>query len=95
MNATKAGHLTNTAIVEAGSQIGFRVIPATYNRGVIEPRPFDPKNDVIGHQGPGQAYMSKAPGALEDYEGDGEWFKIGTSGASDGQYWDSDRKNEV
>lgn len=51
--------------------------------------------DGIGHQGPGQAYMSKAPGALEDYEGDGEWFKIGTSGASDGQHWDSDRKPEV
>ena len=39
--------------------------------------------------------MSKAPGALEDYLGDGDWFKIGTSGASDGQNWDSAYKPEV
>ena len=39
--------------------------------------------------------MSKAPGAIEDYEGDGDWFKIGTSGASDGMHWDSDRQPEV
>jgi hypothetical protein len=51
--------------------------------------------DGIGHPGPGQAYMSKAPGAIEDYEGDGDWFKIGTSGASDGMHWDSDRQPEV
>jgi hypothetical protein len=39
--------------------------------------------------------MSKAPGAIEDYEGDGDWFKIGTSGASDGMHWDSDRQPEL
>lgn len=40
--------------------------------------------------------MSKAPrGAIEDYEGDGDWFKIGTSGASDGMHWDSDGQPEV
>ena len=39
--------------------------------------------------------MSKAPGALEDYEGDGEWFKVMASVASDGQYWDSYGKHSV
>jgi len=39
--------------------------------------------------------MSKAPEAIEDYEGDGDWFKIGTSGASDGMHWDSNRQPEV
>ena len=45
--------------------------------------------DGIGHDGPGQVYMSLAPGALEDYKGDGDWFKIATVGASDGQHWDT------
>lgn len=28
------------------------------------------------HPGPATAWLSAAPGALKDYEGDGEWFKI-------------------
>jgi hypothetical protein len=57
---------------------------------------FDPNHpDTIYHPGPGQAYMSKAPGALEDYEGDGDWFKIGSIVAPDGQHWDSYEKSEV
>ncbi|KAJ5985352.1 hypothetical protein N7499_008369 [Penicillium canescens] len=32
---------------------------------------------TIAHPGPGQVYMSKAPsGNVQQYEGDGEWFKI-------------------
>ncbi|KAL2855146.1 glycosyl hydrolase family 61-domain-containing protein [Aspergillus pseudodeflectus] len=31
----------------------------------------------IAHPGPGQVYMSKAPtGNVQEYEGDGEWFKV-------------------
>ncbi|KAL4739527.1 glycosyl hydrolase family 61-domain-containing protein [Aspergillus similis] len=31
----------------------------------------------IAHPGPGQVFMSKAPsGNVQEYEGDGEWFKI-------------------
>ncbi|KAJ5569235.1 hypothetical protein N7450_011721 [Penicillium hetheringtonii] len=31
----------------------------------------------IAHPGPGQVYISKAPsGSVQEYEGDGEWFKI-------------------
>jgi len=32
------------------------------------------------HWGPGQIYMSKAPGDIESYTGDGEWFKIAKFG---------------
>jgi hypothetical protein len=28
------------------------------------------------HPGPATAWLSKAPGKLDEYEGDGEWFKI-------------------
>ncbi|KAF2657171.1 lytic polysaccharide monooxygenase [Lophiostoma macrostomum CBS 122681] len=90
INATKTGHLTGTVKVEAGSTLGFVAIAATYSQGVIDPHPYRWGPDGIGHAGPGQVYMSLAPGALEDYEGDGDWFKIATSGASDGQHWDSD-----
>jgi len=34
--------------------------------------------------------MSLAPGALEEYDGSGDWFKIATVGSTDGQYWDTD-----
>ena len=39
VNATKAGHLTGTVKVEAGSTLGFVAIAATYNQGVIAPHP--------------------------------------------------------
>jgi hypothetical protein len=41
--------------------------------------------------------MSKVPDgvAIEDYEGDSEWFKIGMSGSSDGMHWDSSGKPGV
>ncbi|KAH7117702.1 fungal cellulose binding domain-containing protein [Dendryphion nanum] len=89
VNGTKTGHRTKTAVVEAGSRVDFLAFAATYVEGYIEPREFN-RGDGVGHPGPGQFYLSKAPGAIEDYEGDGEWFKIGLSGASDGQHWDSD-----
>lgn len=30
----------------------------------------------VYHQGPVSLFMSKAPGAVSDYAGDGDWFKI-------------------
>ncbi|KAI0550429.1 lytic polysaccharide monooxygenase [Xylaria curta] len=94
-NGTKTGRQTGTAKIEAGGVIGFRAFAATYNKGFVPMREFDAQMDGVGHAGPGQAYMSKAPGALEDYEGDGDWFKIGTSGASDGMHWDSNGQPEM
>jgi len=92
INGTHTGHQTGTVKVEAGSVIGFRAFAASTD---LTPRKFEENRDGITHLGPGQAYMSKAPGALEDYLGDGDWFKIGTSGASDGQHWDSANKPEM
>lgn len=96
-NATNTGHGTNTAVVVAGSEIGFQMISAEYNLGLEVPRPADTRfgDDFFYHRGPGQLYLSKAPGALEDYKGDGEWFKVGLSGASDGKEWDSYLKSEL
>jgi hypothetical protein len=31
---------------------------------------------TMKHPGPGQVYMSKAPGSVTSYAGDGDWFKI-------------------
>ena len=52
-------------------------------------------DDNFYHTGPGQLYLSKAPGALEDYAGDGDWFKVGLIGSTDGYNWDSYQKSEV
>jgi hypothetical protein len=93
--ATKTGHQTGIAKIEAGGVIGFRAFAANYREGFVPVREFDPASDGVGHPGPGQAYMSKAPGAIKDYEGDGDWFKIGTSAASDGMHWDSERQPEM
>ena len=40
-------------------------------------------------------FLSKSVGPLEDYKGDGDWFKIGVNRASDGVHWDNYLKHEV
>ncbi|KAI0482382.1 glycosyl hydrolase family 61-domain-containing protein [Xylariaceae sp. FL0804] len=52
---------TKVAEVAAGDTIGMKLF-------------YD---GSIAHPGPGQVYMSKAPsGNVQEYEGDGDWFKI-------------------
>ncbi|KAB8076144.1 glycosyl hydrolase family 61-domain-containing protein [Aspergillus leporis] len=51
---------TGTAEVKAGSKLAMKL-------GV---------GATMKHPGPAFVYMSKAPGAVNQYEGDGEWFKI-------------------
>lgn len=41
-------------------------------------------NEFIEHPGPGMIYMSKAPGAVSEYMGDGDWFKVWESGPDNG-----------
>ncbi|KAF2647377.1 lytic polysaccharide monooxygenase [Lophiostoma macrostomum CBS 122681] len=97
-NATRSGHGVDTAIVIAGSSIGFQVVGGTTQSipGIEPPRVPNPaENDNLYHPGPGQLYLSKAPLALEDYEGDGEWFKVGLIGSSDGINWDAYLKSEL
>ncbi|KAF2791822.1 lytic polysaccharide monooxygenase [Melanomma pulvis-pyrius CBS 109.77] len=94
IDGTKTGSITGTAKVEAGSTIGFIAFSAIVVTAPVWPT-FNESTDGIRHEGPGQAYMSKAPADLESYTGDGEWFKIWSSGSSDGQHWDTYRKAEL
>lgn len=58
-------------------------------------------NSNMGHPGPLTVYMSKAPGAIASYTGDGDWFKIMDAGvktfASQGQQltWITDGVTQV
>ncbi|EFQ92331.1 hypothetical protein CFE70_002896 [Pyrenophora teres f. teres 0-1] len=59
------------------------------NTKVLEVKPGDKIGMGLGvqatmrHPGPCSAHMSKAPGSVQDYEGDGEWFKIHEEGICD------------
>lgn len=55
---------TGTKEVQAGSSLAMKL-------GV---------DATIQHPGPGLVYMSKAPGAADQYEGDGDWFKVHEEG---------------
>lgn len=63
--------------VKAGDEIGFGL-----NFG-----------GQILHPGPMQAYMSKAPGNVQDYDGSGDWFKVYENGpvafSNEGIQWGS------
>lgn len=58
---------TETAEVQAGSKLAMKL-------GV---------GATMQHPGPGLVYMSKAPDAANQYEGDGDWFKIHEEGICD------------
>ncbi|KAF2189224.1 lytic polysaccharide monooxygenase [Zopfia rhizophila CBS 207.26] len=77
--AATSGPGTETATVMAGDEVGFVV-----GRSADEPlQPY-----VIYHNGPGQAYLSKAPtDDLNHYIGDGDWFKIGALVAKNDMAW--------
>lgn len=77
--ATKSGPGTKTADILPGSTMSFIV-------GRSADEPLEPY--IIYHNGPGQAYLSRAPdGDLDRYEGDGEWIKIGYLGPMDDTNW--------
>ncbi|KAF2831422.1 hypothetical protein CC86DRAFT_463311 [Ophiobolus disseminans] len=87
-NATTPLFPVKTVQVAAGSTIGFAASYMADNR--LEEQDFsdfDPAFKMY-HDGPATAYLSKAPGELNDYKGDGEWFKIAVVPASDGLHWD-------
>ncbi|KAF2244804.1 lytic polysaccharide monooxygenase [Trematosphaeria pertusa] len=68
---------TEVATVLAGTQVGFQVGLPSYES--------DQKVEVVGHTGPGSAWLSKAEGTLEAYQGDGEWVKIAQIVARDAE----------
>ncbi|KAH7135300.1 glycoside hydrolase [Dendryphion nanum] len=75
---------TATYTVKAGDKIGFKLF----------------NNEFIEHPGPGFVYVSKAPGAVKDYDGSGDWVKVMENGlcnpsspGNDGSWcnWQKDR----
>ncbi|KAF1993279.1 lytic polysaccharide monooxygenase [Amniculicola lignicola CBS 123094] len=75
--AEKAAKKTETATVIAGSEVGFRIAKIISER------------DNIFHDGPGQAYLARAPnGNLEEFNGkEGDWFKISYAGPKTDTSW--------
>lgn len=77
--AFDAASKTETADVLAGSEIGFRVSYSASDDG-----PYG----TFYHHGPGLIYLSKAPNDdLENYRGDGDWFKIAYAGPVSNNQW--------
>lgn len=75
-NASIAWTPPKTAVIHAGDTVGFAV-----NTSVGFPIPNAPVNDWdrwpnLYHPGPATVWLSKAPGDLNKYQGDGDWFKI-------------------
>lgn len=76
-NAFRWAATTETADVLAGSEVGFRV--STDGNG---------KYGYFWHPGPGMIYLSRAPDDdLENYRGDGDWFKIAYGGPVANNKW--------
>ncbi|KAK3215672.1 hypothetical protein GRF29_8g703876 [Pseudopithomyces chartarum] len=83
-DAAKSAATTETAIVEAGSEVGFRI--KEFN---------DPAfNNGIFHPGPAQVYMSKSEDLATDI-GDGDWFKIYYLGPDSDTTWATDRATQI
>lgn len=58
--AFESASRTSTAEVKAGAKLGMKLAVGA----------------TMQHPGPALVYMSKAPTTAQDYEGDGDWFKI-------------------
>ncbi|KAK3290382.1 glycosyl hydrolase family 61-domain-containing protein [Chaetomium fimeti] len=76
-NAFHSAAKTETADILAGSEVGFRV--STDGDG---------EYGYFWHPGPGMIYLSRAPNDdLENYRGDGDWFKIAYGGPVADNEW--------
>lgn len=80
---------TKTADVLAGSEVGFRV--SSDGNGVrdgVFSSAGGNKYPSFWHPGPAQIYLSRAPNDdLQNYKGDGDWFKIAYAGPLDDTHW--------
>lgn len=98
-NATLPSALVKTLKIAAGSVIGFRSKgQSNTNNGAenLDLSDYNP-NFSMYHSGPATAYMSRfeGDGDLNEYAGDGDWFKIGAVGASDGLTWDYSSQKRI
>jgi len=75
-----------TAVIAAGSEVGFMVSPPFFEGDLIQ---------YIYHEGPGQIFMSKLPDGVEslnNYDGSGDFFKIGYAGPVSATAWELNDK---
>ncbi|OAL43027.1 glycoside hydrolase family 61 protein [Pyrenochaeta sp. DS3sAY3a] len=75
-----------TATIVAGDDVGF-MVSGPYFEGDTQP--------YIFHEGPGQVFLSKLPDnlqSLNDYDGKGDFFKIGYAGVKDSTTWSLNEK---
>ncbi|KAH7138394.1 glycosyl hydrolase family 61-domain-containing protein [Dendryphion nanum] len=79
---------TETLVVNAGDEVTFFTFYTARENNYTQ---------TMYHPGAAQVYLSKAPdNNLEEYKGDGEWFKIRNFGASaDGKTWDLIEKGSL
>ncbi|GAB1319632.1 hypothetical protein MFIFM68171_09842 [Madurella fahalii] len=88
-NAFDSAAKTETADVLAGSEVGFRVsVDGSGNRGqnLGPDTPF--WYPYVWHPGPTIVYLSRAPNDdLQNYRGDGDWFKIAYAGPLNNSVW--------
>ncbi|OAL04086.1 hypothetical protein IQ06DRAFT_345282 [Phaeosphaeriaceae sp. SRC1lsM3a] len=75
-NAWTAWSQPKTAVIHAGDTVGFAV-NTTVGLPIegAQVMPWD-RYPNLYHPGPATAWLSAAPSSLDDYEGDGQWFKI-------------------
>lgn len=84
-NAFNSAPRTETIDILAGSEIGFRVSADGYGN-LNEPRQHP--GPYFWHPGPGSIYLSRAPNDdLQNYRGDGDWFKIAYAGPINNTKW--------
>ena len=61
------------------------------NTSTLESNAGDPftftLDTAVYHQGPVSLYMSKAPSTAAEYDGSGDWFKIGSLAAKNDSTW--------
>ncbi|KAH7110100.1 glycoside hydrolase [Dendryphion nanum] len=75
-NASTAWSSPQVAVIHAGDTVGFAVNTSVGLPIVGAPvMPWDRWPNLY-HPGPATAWLSAAPGALNEYTGDGDWFKI-------------------
>ncbi|KAF2007487.1 lytic polysaccharide monooxygenase [Amniculicola lignicola CBS 123094] len=75
-NASIAWSNPKVAIIHAGDRVGFAVnttVGLPIEGATVMPWDRWPN---LYHPGPATAWLSAAPGGLNEYTGDGDWFKI-------------------
>ncbi|KAF2119739.1 glycoside hydrolase [Lophiotrema nucula] len=90
--AINAAPTTQTATVIAGEEVGFYLLDWNLKETM-----YTSKSHTMGHYGPAQAYLAKAPNDdLTTFSGiDADWLKIGYFGPKNDSDWSTYMQNGV